>query len=704
MDNATVKQDVKISLRDYLRIVFYWRGCILLLFFAILSTSAALSFLWPPTYEGNVTLLVEAGQESLVEHRSYGAPAVPSSVNVADQKTELAKTQSEIIKSSVLLGQVVDELSLQNDADIKGPFKRQKAIDKLSRRVFVNVIRDTNLIKLSVEDKYADRSARIANAIAGAYMDWSSQARKGRAHGAYSFLREQAAAAEKELGELEDALHKLKRSRGVSALDEQTKMAVEQLGEFDTEYNKTKSKEQEVSAQVSEIREKLNKQKEMVITSTDITTNPVIETLKIKLVDLEIKLTHLRSKYTEDNPLVINAIEEVEQVRGRLNEEVEKIFGTEVTSANPIHRALTETFIELEAELHALQAKKQALERIRDEYSKKLQNLSDAELEYTRLLRRIKGKEALYLTLLEKQGEAGLTEALGETLLVNVSIIDPATTPVKPVRPKKMLNIILGIIVGLATGIAGAFARENLDHSLKTVSHVVRFTGLSVLGVIPRVKKEKRLVPFKMGADVSEAYSSMRATLLKLCKEKSIKTILVTSPDNLDGKSVVASNLAISFSDLKGRKTLLADMNLRNPSIDKLFENANANLTEILMRKMGDMFSGMGEDGLTVITGGETPEDPSKVLTSAEMTYFLKEAKSRFDLIILDSSSATHYAESRLLAHEVDAIILVVRSGKTKREVVERCRAILDVPEDKLIGVVLNCFEYVIPGRLYRHI
>ena len=97
------------------------------------------------------------------------------------------------------------------------------------------------------------------------------------------------------------------------------------------------------------------------------------------------------------------------QVREKLNSEVAKIFGTETTGTNPIHQDLVSKLIGLETDLNALQAKRKALQVIRDDYSKKLANLSEAELEYTRLLRRINGKEALYLTLLEKQGEAGLT-------------------------------------------------------------------------------------------------------------------------------------------------------------------------------------------------------------------------------------------------------------------------------------------------------
>jgi len=693
-------QDVRISLRDYIRIIFYWRKDIIILFSAVVITSIAGSFLWPPTYEGVTTLLVEQPQDTLITRPATGVPIVPTPVSVSEAKEHMAKTQSEIIKSRVLLGKVVDELSM--DKDIKGASKRQKAINKLQKRVGVSLIRDTNLIKLVVEDRRSSRSAKIANSLAKFYVEWASEARRKKAKGAYAFLGSQAESVEKELRTLEDALQKLKESRGVLALDEQTKLTVEQLGIFDTDYNKTVSDEQETKARVTDIRQELSKQEEMVITSTDITTNPIVSALKLKLIDLEIKLTALKSKYTEDNPLVISTKEEVEQIRDKLNQEVAKVFGKEITSTNPIRQDLVSGLIRLETNLTALQAKRKALQVIRDGYSKKLTNLSEAELEYTRLLRRIKGKEALYLTLLEKQGEASLTEALENPLIVNVEIIDPAPPPVNPARPKKVLNTILGIIVGLIAGISGAFLREYWDHSLKTVSQVAKHVNLPILSAIPRMK-EKRTVPFRLGTNIAEAYSSLRTALLKICKEKGIKTILITSANDLEGKSVTSANLALSIGNAKENKVLLVDLNLRKPSLHRFFElSTYKNLSEILRRRLADMFTGVGEENLNIITVGELPEDPARVPASAEMKYFLKEAKSKFDLVLLDSSSLISYTDSTVLAQEVDAVVLVIKSGETRREVIERARQILNIPSEKLIGVVLNSVEYVIPEKLYN--
>jgi polysaccharide biosynthesis transport protein len=694
-------QDVRASLRDYIRIIFYWRWTIIVLFLVIVITSVVGSFLWPPTYEGISTLLVEQPPEAIVLHKTaVGMPAVPPPVSVAETREELAKTQSEIITSRLLLGKVADTLSL--DKDFEGPLKKEKAINKLQKRVTVSLVQDTNLIKLVVEDRLPTRCAEIANSLANFYVEWASETKRTKAKGAYAFLGSQAEGVEKELRQLEDDLQKLKETKGVLALDEQTKSAVQQLGIFDTDYNKTISSEEETRARVNEIRKEFTKQKEMIITSTDITTNPVVNSLKIKLIDLEIRLTELKSKYTDDNPLVLSAGKEVEQVRDKINTEVAKIFGTETTSTNPVHQDLFTKLIDLETDLNALQAKRKALQIIRDGYSSKLTNLSEAELEYTRLLRRIKGKESLYLALLEKQGEAGLTEALENSLIVNVKIIDSAPLPVKPARPKKLLNSILGLLIGLISGLAAAFLREYWDYSLKTVSQIDKFVNLPVLGVVPKIKA-KKAVPYRLGTNVSEAYNAIRTALLKISKEKAVKTVLITSANNLDGKSVTASNLALSISNLKEHKLLLVDMNLRRPSLHKLFElNAYTNLSEVLRRKLGEMFAGIGTDNFNVVTVGELPEDPTKVLTSAEIKYFLKEARAKFDLVLLDSSSIIPYADSTILAQEVDAVILAIRAGVTRREVVERARQVLNIPPEKPIGIVLNAIEYVIPEKVYK--
>jgi capsular exopolysaccharide synthesis family protein len=264
----------------------------------------------------------------------------------------------------------------------------------------------------------------------------------------------------------------------------------------------------------------------------------------------------------------------------------------------------------------------------------------------------------------------------------------------------------LGVIVGLISGVSAAFLREYWDHSLKTVSQVTKYVALPVLGVIPKIKSGKnKVVPYRPGTNVAEAYNSLRTALIKIIKERPIKTILITSANNLDGKSVTAANLAVSVSNLKEQRLLLVDMNLRRPSLHRLFElNSYTSLSETLRRRLGDMFMGIGMETLNVITVGESPEDPTKALTSAEMKYFLKEAKSKFDLILLDSSSIIPYTDSAILANEADAIIIVIKAGETRREVVERARAVLNVPPEKIIGVVLNSVEYVIPERLYNRL
>ncbi len=481
-------QDIKASLRDYLRIIFYWRWTIATLFIVIMASAVVGSYLWPPTYESSTTLLVEQTAENVVNNRlPSGSPNVPAPVSLSELREELAHTQSEIIKSRFLLGEVSDELSLEKD--VVGSLKKERAINKLQRRTSVSLVKDTSLIRVSVEDKNAARCMDIANSLAKHYVIWASEAKRSRAKGAYSFLGTQAESVEKELRQLEDTLQKLKESKGVLALTEQTKSAVDQLGVFETEYNRTLSLEEEARSRVNDIRAELSKQKEMIVTSTDITTNPVINSLKIKLIDLEVKLTEISSKYTDDNPIVTSTKEEIVQVRERLNSEVAKIFGTETTSANPLYQDLLMKLIGHEADVNALQAKRRALQVSRDEYSKKLTNLSEAGIEYTRLLRLIKGKEALYMTLLEKQGEAGLTEALENSLIVNVKIIDPASIPVKPVRPKKLLNAILAMLIGLIAGLGAAFLRDYWDHTLKTVSQVSRFVNLPILGVVEHSRR-----------------------------------------------------------------------------------------------------------------------------------------------------------------------------------------------------------------------
>jgi capsular exopolysaccharide synthesis family protein len=673
----------KASLRDYFRVLYYWKGIVAILFLAIALSTVLLSFLLPPVYEATTLLLVEREPRAPHLYREYGSASIPPSLSVAEKREELAKTQSEIIKSRHILETVAVKLGLDRKPEYRGEL--EEAVLDMKKRIKVSLKEETNIIKLGAEDNDAQMAARITNAIAETYVQWASEMRKAKTKGASGALAERIGTLDTELGDAESQLTRLKVEGDVAALKDEIQTTVAKLAEFKAEYEHTIADMEEKKTKLNMLKAGLREEEGLTKVSQMI-GSPVVDTLKIKLLELELKRRQLLVKYHEDSEPLMGVEEEIAHTKNDLNEEIANIVNS------------------LETDLAALEARQQALARIKNDYDTRLKGLSTVEAELKQLERDVKGKNELYLTLLGKQAEATLTESLESQLLINVKVIEEAKVPLHPIRPKKILNTIVGCLVGMISGMGGAFIREYWDHSLKTVDEVKRYLELPTIAKVPRVKA-KAVSQYTAGAPISENFNALSASILSLCRERSITTLLIASADRNEGKSVVAANLAASLASQQDRRVLLIDGNLRQPAMNRFFGmNATNNLVDILTKDK--VFKGETTDitNLSIVsTAGEVAE-PSRLLASDAMHEFITSVKPKYEYIIIDSPALIAYPDAASLAFESEGIIFVVEFGKTRREVVARATSLLDRARSKLLGVVLNKVEYVIPETLYKRL
>ena len=227
---------------------------------------------------------------------------------------------------------------------------------------------------------------------------------------------------------------------------------------------------------------------------------------------------------------------------------------------------------------------------------------------------------------------------------------------------------------------------------------VVRFDTL---------KADESLVAlFQPRSLISEQFRKLRTQLLRLNLARPVKTIMVTSALQGEGKSFVAANLAIGIAHDLDLHALLVDCDLRNPSVAPMFGYNG-------VRGIADYLKGQGEvsnflvktdlEKLSLMPGGTIPENPTEIIGSQRMAALVEELKTRYDdrFIILDSTPLLATAEPDVLAKLVDGVLIVVRAGMTPRETVKQALSFLD--KDKILGVVLNDvnFKYSALGARY---
>jgi len=279
----------------------------------------------------------------------------------------------------------------------------------------------------------------------------------------------------------------------------------------------------------------------------------------------------------------------------------------------------------------------------------------------------------------------------------NVVQIEPATAPEKPVRPRPVTNTLLAGAVGLMLAAGAAFLVEYLDDTLKTPADVERALGLSVIGYIADMQSDGNsaegvYVKRQPRSPVSEAFRSLRTNLEFAGVDKPIRTILVTSPGPAEGKTTIASNLAVIMSQ-GGKRVVLLDADMRRPSIHRILGMSNRIGLSDLFRDHSGIHTVShavaDQPSLAVITSGKLPPNPVELLGSERMTQILLDLNGRADVVVIDTPPCM-VADAQVLAGKVDVVLLVVWPGHTHADAALTTLEAFNRAGARVVGVVLN--------------
>lgn len=281
------------------------------------------------------------------------------------------------------------------------------------------------------------------------------------------------------------------------------------------------------------------------------------------------------------------------------------------------------------------------------------------------------------------------------TSLVKLSVVTPASAPLKPSAPATSLNLLLGLMIGSAVGISVAILRTTLDTAVRGEADLRQLSDAPVLGGIAfdgDAERRPLLTHARAQSPRAEAFRQIRTNLQFAHVSHNSKAVLVTSSLPGEGKTTTAANLAIAIAQA-GKTVVLVDADLRRPRIDDyLGLDRNAGLTTALIgaADVNDLLQPWGEDQLYVLTSGQIPPNPSELLGSSTMKDLIKGLERAFDAVIIDAPSLLPVTDATVLSQQVGAVVLVVGSSKVKLPDLKRSLEALEMVEAHLLGVVLN--------------
>ncbi|HEX9427382.1 MAG TPA: GNVR domain-containing protein [Candidatus Polarisedimenticolia bacterium] len=422
-----------------------------------------------------------------------------------------------------------------------------------------------------------------------------------------------------------------------------------------------------------------------------------LASLRLELAKLEDRKRQLLAFQQEGSPEVSSIKEQIDRLIGRLRSEAQTAFDLQTT-------------------------RKKTLDG-------KLARFPRAEQTLLQLQREVQVNAEAYEMLMRKHQEALIKEA---DKVQELSIVESAThaTPVR--TPGRLLRSLIGLMVGLLLGLVAAFLAESLDTSIGSIEDVENYLSLSVIGVVPHIDRDavRREIlqrnpvlatdPHLQGLDalvtqfapqspVAEAFRSLRTNLEFARIGKAGRTFLFTSASPSEGKSTTVANLGVAMAQM-GKKTLIWDCDLRNPSIDKIFgvprepgfthvvlgmsrlEDVVHRFSEVFMGRgdMRSMLTSAGLENLHILTTGALPPNPSELLASPMFSDFIVEVAPHFDVILIDAPPVLPVTDAVILSTRVDGVVLVYQLGRIGRAVLKRAKSHLDNVRAAIRGIVLN--------------
>ncbi len=408
--------------------------------------------------------------------------------------------------------------------------------------------------------------------------------------------------------------------------------------------------------------------------------DPIISHLVDTLTHLLVEKEKLLFEYTENYPEVRSLTSQIEGVKTRI------LDG-------------------LDSSLQALDKKEEALDDLIKKYDAQLKGIPGTETQLGRLIRAAKVNEEMYTFLLKKHEDARVAKA---ATVSNIRVLDPPYLPGEPIEPKKRKNLSVGAVAGIFAGLSLAFLLEVMDTTIKSAEEIEKGLGLPLFGVIPafpfgrgkKGRKEKRRAMtaqylsenMESRSPVAEAYRSLRTNIQFGMLKEGAKAFLITSPGPGEGKSTTISNLGIVLAQTHS-KVLILDCDLRKPVLHTIFGvPLEPGVTNVLLGKVPwkDAIRKTRFEGLSVISGGTIPPNPSELLSVGKVEKILEELKTSFDFVFFDSPPVGLVSDAAILGRILDGVFLVVESEKTVYDAAKKSKNSLETVRAKVLGAVLN--------------
>lgn len=659
-----------------------WRGRWIMLICIVLALSAGLAYVETatPIYTSTAKLYLDYGGIPIAQ--SYEPGRAPRMTD------RYIYTQAQLLVSRPILSAVLalpDIGRLQTFAGI------DTRLAYLQRNIHVEVGRKDEIISVSFSSPYAGDVPQIINKMVDTYIDSRSDSQQEDSSQALALLQEEMTRAKAELDEKRDELETFERtSMGLTLGSDQGSGVTPLFLTLQTELTQARLQASDAKLlfdNAQKLADDPEALRQYALSRGSVPTNGgsgnEVAQLEAQRRSAESELASLRLGLTADHPRITALRTQIERLKTTIDELNDRFVRGLLATAELRYR-------------DAQDRQEDAARRYQEE-SQKVEQWNREVRKYHRLA----AEESELLTHYQAvtQQFRDFRTIVGEDVdWWRMEILEPASLSEEPSSPQKGKIMTMALVLGLLAGGGLAVLRDFMDQTLRSADEMSAVLGLPVLGVVPAMSRKETIpargqkIHLQPDLPEAEAFRTVR-TAIFFGAHKGTTTMLITSPATGDGKSTLASNLAIALAQA-GQRTIILDADLRKPMQHVIFEteHAQGGVSAVLWgrMKLGQAIQPTQVQGLSLLPCGSKVPNPSEILNGQQFALLLEQLAQTYDRVIIDAPPVTMVADAQILGALCDATILVLRAGKSTRKIGQRAIDGLYRVGAHLLGMVVN--------------
>lgn len=628
-------------------------------------------------------------------------------------------SETEVLKSRDLAKKVVEKLDLYDDPEFNAALRPQGRLaqtlhaknfipavllnilgknpgesgtveDKtMEKALTINAFIDgmtvsrkgnSRVIKVTYTSESAQKAATIVNTIADVYISGQLEARLETTRNASRWLSERVAPLREKVRASEAAIEQFKRDSGLAERKGMT-LNAQQIAELNSQLIIAQTEYAQAKARLRPI-EQLGTTPGSAESAPEVLNSPLIQSLRVQESELQRRIGELSTELGDRHPTMIQLRAELRDLRSNIRSEVRKIVSG----------------IRNEAEIARVReaSLKESLNMLKDQDA----DNNDARVQLKALEREAEADQRLLEVLLSRLKETTSQNNL-DNFQPDARIISYGSIPIRPSQPKKIPILVLMLFASTLIAILYQSISESSDQGFRSCEEIELQTGLPSLGFLPVLqkgwpeRKPESMILKRPESSFAESVRTLYSSTLLASASGKVKTLLITAAETGEGTTTIATCLARSRA-LAGDKTLIVDLNLRNPDIHRTFGiKRSPGIIDLLSGDfpLEEIVHRDPETGADIITAGAACLNPTDILMGHNLGTLIHILNDKYDFVIIDSAPIMAFPDTRLLLDKVDTTVFVVRWAQTKRKFVQKALAQLTASRNQMVGVVLNMVD-----------